>query len=82
MFRENGVQYQNTKMVLDVTLPNTQHYETRIKCKVQGNGVGPLLHRGVVATEKGAFLSPSTKVLHLSLHNLHILFSCMLLFVL
>ena len=44
------------KMELDTTLLNTQHYKVRFKGKVE------LLHLGVVATEKGAFESPSTMV--------------------
>ena len=46
------------KMVLDVTLLNTQHYKLMIKGKVEG----PPLHLSVVAIEKRAFGSPSTKV--------------------
>ena len=52
------------KMVLDVSLLNTQHYKVRINCKVEQSrkGVTPPLHIGVVAIEKGAFGSHSTKV--------------------
>ena len=52
------------KMVLDDTLLNTQHYKVRIKCKVEQSKEWRkhlLLHLGVVAIEKGAFGSPSTK---------------------
>ena len=51
------------KMVLDASLLNTQHYEVRIKGKVEKSrewSSAPL-HLGVVAIEKGAFGSPSTK---------------------
>ena len=48
-------------MVLDATLLNTQHYKVRIKGKVeQSREWSSAL--GVVAIEKGAFGSPSTKV--------------------
>ena len=53
------------KMVLDPALLNIQHYRVRIKGKVeliQGMELRPPLHLGVVAIEKGAFGSPSTKV--------------------
>ena len=52
------------KMVLDVSLLNTQHYKVRIKGKVEQSrerSSAPPLHLGVVAIEKGAFRSPSTK---------------------
>ena len=51
-------------MILDSALLNTQHYKVRIKGKVEQsrNGVYPPLQLGVVAIEKGAFGSPSTKV--------------------
>ena len=52
------------KMVLDATLLNTQHYKVRIKGKVeQSREWSGALHLvlGVVAIEKGAFGSPSTK---------------------
>ena len=68
MVRKTGVQssvesYQRfKKMVLDTTLPNTQHYKVRIKGKVEQEGVAPTLHLGAVAIEKGDFGSPSTKV--------------------
>ena len=45
-------------MVLDAALLNTHHYKVRIKGKVEH----PLLHLSVVAIEKEAFGSPSTKV--------------------
>ena len=52
------------KMVLDDTLLSTQHYKVRIKSKVEQSCelLSPTLHPGVVAIEKGAFGSPSTKV--------------------
>ena len=52
-------------MVLDAALLNTQHYKVRIDGKVEQSGErsGTLtLHLGVVAIEKGAFASLSTKV--------------------
>ena len=51
-------------MVLDVSLLNTQHYKVRIKGKVEPSrerSITLLIHLGVVAIEKGAFESPSTK---------------------
>ena len=53
------------KMVLDATLLNTQYYKVGIKSKVEQyreRSSALLLHLGVVAIEKGAFGSPSTKV--------------------
>ena len=49
------------KMVLDVSLLNTQHYEVQIKCKWsnQEKEVAPFRVPHVVAIEKGAFGSPS-----------------------
>ena len=50
-------------MVLDPSLLNTQHYKVRIKNKVEQSrerSSAPL-HLSVVAIEKGAFGSPSTK---------------------
>ena len=54
---------ETQKMVLDVTLLNTQHYKVRIKGKVKQSREwsNPALHIGVVAIEKGAFGSPLTK---------------------
>ena len=49
------------KMVLDGTLLNTQHYKVRIKGKVEQSREWNS-NLGVVAIEKGAFRSPSTKV--------------------
>ena len=43
-------------MVLDATLPNTQHYKVRIKGKVsviQGKAKRPPLHFSIVANKKG-----------------------------
>ena len=52
------------KMVRDATLLNTQYHKVRIKDKVEQsrewNSALPE-HLGVVAIEKGAFESPSTK---------------------
>ena len=50
-------------MVFDPSLLNTQHYKVRIKGRVEL----PLLHHGVVAIEKGAFVSLSTKVANFAL---------------
>ena len=51
-------------MVLDAALINTQHYKVGIKDKMAQSreGSSTLLHLGVVAFEKGALGSPSTKV--------------------
>ena len=52
------------KMVLHASLLNTQQYKVRIKGKVEQSrerSSAPL-HLGVVAIEKGALGSPSTKV--------------------
>ena len=57
-------------MVLDPALLNIKHYRVRIKGKVeliQGMELRPPLHLGVVAIEKGAFGSPSTKVANFTL---------------
>ena len=53
------------KMVLDAALLSTHHNKVRIKGKVQQSREWcrrPLLHIGVVAIEKEAFGSHSTKV--------------------
>ena len=66
--REAGVQspvksYQKTqKMVLDAALLSTIRWGLRVKWSKPGKGVASSLHLGVVAIEKGAFGSPSTKV--------------------
>ena len=52
-------------MVLDASLLNTQYYKVRIKGKLEQSGERSStlsLHFGVVAIEKGALGSPSTKV--------------------
>ena len=52
------------KMVIDVTLLNTQHYKVRVKSKVEQSterNTAPL-HLIVVAIEKGAFGLPLTIV--------------------
>ena len=75
MVRDTGVQsqvesYQRLKkMVLDAALLNTQHYNIRIKGKVEQSRVVPSLHLGVVAIEKGAFRSTPTKVANFFLHS-------------
>ena len=50
-------------MVLDTSLLNTQQYKARIEgtVEISGKGVASPLQLGVVAIEKGAFWSPSTK---------------------
>ena len=56
------------KMVLDTSLLNTQQYKVHIKDKVEQSrerNRALLLHRGVVAIDKGAFWSPSTTVANL-----------------
>ena len=52
------------KTVLDTSLLNTQHYKVRIKGKVgqSWKRSSAPLHFCVVAIEKGAFWSPSTKI--------------------
>ena len=53
------------KMVLDTSLLNTRQYKVHIKGKVEQfweRSSALPLHLGVVAIEKGAFWSPSTKV--------------------
>ena len=71
MVWETGVQsqvesYQRLKkMVLDASLLNTQQYTVRIKGKVEQSrkrSSALPLYLSVVAIEKGAFESPSTKV--------------------
>ena len=52
-------------MVLDTTLFNTQQYKVHIESKVEQSlerSCALPLHAGVVATQKGAFWSPSTTV--------------------
>ena len=55
---------KDLKMVLDISLLNTQHYKVRIKDKVEQSGekISAPLHLGVVSSDKGAFESPSTTV--------------------
>ena len=56
------------KMVLYASLLNTQHYKVGIKGKVEQSrerSSAPL-HLGLVAIEKGAFWSPSTKVANIT----------------
>ena len=62
------------KNVLDATLLNTQHYKVRIKGKVEQSrekSTALPLHHSVVATEKGAIMSPSTKVANFTFTLLH-----------
>ena len=58
------------KMVLDASLLNTLHYKVRIKGKVEPSWEWSSvpLHLSVVAIEKGAFKSPSTKVANFTLY--------------
>ena len=49
-------------MVLDASLFNTQQYKVRVKWNNSGKELCPPLLLGAVATEKGAFGSPSTQV--------------------
>ena len=61
------------KIVLDSSLLNTQQYKVRTKGKVgtiQGKELHPPLHLCVVATEKGAFWTPSTTVANFTLLTL------------
>ena len=59
------------KMVLDAALLNTQHYKVRIKGKMeQSRKRSSAL--GVVAIEKRAFGSPSTKIANFSYFTYYI----------
>ena len=58
------------KMVFDVTLLNTQHYKAMIKGKVERSRERSSEYLGIVAIEKGAFGSPSTKVANLYITSL------------
>ena len=51
------------KMILDASLLNTQQYKVRIEGKVEQSKerCSAPLHLGVIAIEKGAFWSPSTR---------------------
>ena len=53
-------------MVLNAALLSSQHCKVRIKDKVEQSwewsSAPPKKHLGVVAIEKGAFWSPSTKI--------------------
>ena len=66
MARETWVQFQGCvipktlEMVLDTSLLNTQQYKVRIEGKVEQSRERRSA-LGVVAIEKGAFWSPSTK---------------------
>ena len=63
---------KDSKMVPNATLLNIQHYKVWIKSKVEQSrewsSPPPHTHRGVVAIEKGAFGSPSTKVANFTLY--------------
>ena len=48
-------------MVLDAALLNTQYYKVKGKVEQSREWSSAPLHFGVVAIEKGAFGSPSTK---------------------
>ena len=56
-------------MVLDAALLNTQHYKLRIEAEVEQSRKwsGTLPYTGVVAIEKAAFGSPSTKIANFTL---------------
>ena len=61
-------------MVLDAALLNTQHYKVRIKGKLEqswGLEWRPPLHLGVLAIEKGAFVSPATEVANITYVTLY-----------
>ena len=60
---------KTTKMVLDASLLDTQHYKVGIKGKVSNSGKGVPPHHGVVANEKGAFELPWTKVVNFTLYT-------------
>ena len=63
-FNPRSTHTKDSKMVLDAALLSTQDFKVRIKSKVEQsvNGVAPSSTPSVVAIEKGAFGSPSTKV--------------------
>ena len=54
---------KNQKMVLDAALLNTQHYKGKVEQFREWSGTLSQ-HLGVVAIEKGAFGSSSTKVVN------------------
>ena len=64
------------KMVLDATLLKTK--QVRVKSKVEQSNIvtPPLLHLGVVAIEKGAFKSPSIKVVNFTYIYIYIYIFC------
>ena len=86
-FNPRSSQSENSKMVLDTALLNTQHYKVNIKGKVEQSrewSYDPLRF-GVVAIKKGAFGSTSTKVGQLYfmrsyLHFFALLFKCFLFY--
>ena len=57
------------KKALDAALLTTQHYKVRIKGKVDQYRELSSALAGVVAIEKGALWSPSTKVAELYVHK-------------
>ena len=64
------------KMVLDTSLLNTQQCKVRIEGNsgaIRGKEQHPPLHLGVVASEKGAFWSPSTTFANFTLYYLQII---------
>ena len=69
--------YQTQKMVLDISLLNTQHYKVCIKGKVeQSRKRSSALHLHVVPIEKGAFRLLPTMVTNLFIYlNCEILMS-------
>ena len=70
-----GVIPKIQEMILDAALFNTKHYKVRIKCKVEQfreRSNAPPRHLDVVAIEKGAFGSPSTKVANFTFYAVHV----------
>ena len=65
-FNPKSSHTKDSKMVLDAALLNTQHYNLRIKGKVEQSSewgtAPPPRNLGVVAIEKAAFGTPSAKV--------------------
>ena len=57
------------KMVLDATLLSTQHYKVRVKDKVKQSREWSSALPDTDSIEKGAFVSPSTKVANFTLYS-------------
>ena len=57
------------KMLLGVTLLNTQQYKVRVKWSNLEKGVAPSPTNGVVAIEKGAFWLPSISVANFTFYT-------------